>query len=230
MVIPGEELAAWVELARRRVCTLVMDEFYSHYIYGDGVTGPVSSAAFVEDVNEDPVVIVDGLTKNYRYPGWRVGWVIAPKSVIHTLTAAGSFLNGGPSKPIQRAAIEVLEPGRADQETDAVRVAFTRKRDLLVDRLKTLGVTFPGEPQGTFYAFGCVDDLPAPLNTGEGFMHEAFKHKVLTVPGEYFDVNPNRERAGRSPLTAFVRFSYGPPHDNVEAGLKRLAEMISASG
>ena len=60
-------------------------------------------------------------------------------------------------------------------------------------------------------------------------MHEAFKHKVLTVPGEYFDVNPNRERAGRSPLTAFVRFSYGPPRDNVEAGLERLAEMISAS-
>lgn len=230
VVIQGDELQRWVEMSRRRVCTLVMDEFYSHYIYGDGVAGPVSSAAFVEDVNEDPVVIVDGLTKNYRYPGWRVGWVIAPKSVIHALTAAGSFLDGGPSKPIQRAAIEVLAPGRADQETNAVRVAFTRKRDLLVDRLKALGVTFPGEPQGTFYAFGCVGNLPAPLNTGEGFMHEAFKHKVLTVPGEYFDVNPNRERAGRSPLTTFVRFSYGPPRDNVEAGLERLAKMISASG
>ena len=60
-------------------------------------------------------------------------------------------------------------------------------------------------------------------------MHEAFKHKVLTVPGEYFDVNPNREREGRSPLTEYVRFSYGPPIDNVRAGLDRLAEMVSAS-
>jgi aspartate/methionine/tyrosine aminotransferase len=65
--------------------------------------------------------------------------------------------------------------------------------------------------KGTFYAFGSVGNLPAPLNTGEGFMREAFKHRVLTVPGEYFDVNPNREREGRSPLTEYVRFSYGPP-------------------
>ena len=230
-VIQGTELAAWVDMARRRSCTLLMDEFYSHYIYGDpGNPGPVSSAAYVEDVDEDPVVIFDGLTKCFRYPGWRVGWVIAPKSIIRAFTAAGSFLDGGPSKPIQRAAIKVMEPNRADQETNAVRAAFTQKRDLLVDRLKALGVTFPGEPQGTFYAFGCVGNLPSPLNTGEGFMHEAFKHKVLTVPGEYFDVNPNRQRPGLSPLMAFVRFSYGPPRENVESGLERLAEMISSSG
>jgi len=33
---------------------------------------PVESAArYVEDVNSDPIVIFDGLTKNWRYPGWR---------------------------------------------------------------------------------------------------------------------------------------------------------------
>ena len=71
-------------------------------------------------------------------------------------------------------------------------------------------------------------DLPEPLNTGEGFMRAAFDYKVLTVPGEYFDVNPNRLREGRSPLTEYVRFSFGPPLDNVRAGLDRLAEMVKA--
>ena len=225
VVIQGDELAAWTDMARRRSVTLLMDEFYSHFIYG-GATQPVSSAAFVEDVNEDPVVIVDGLTKSFRYPGWRVGWVVAPKPVITALTAAGSFLDGGPCRPMQRAAIEVLQPGRADQETNALRKAFSEKRDLTVQRLTAMGVTFPCEPQGTFYAYGCVGGLPAPLNTGEGFMRAAFDYKVLSVPGEYFDVNPNREREGRSPLTEYVRFSYGPPIDNVRAGLDRLAEMV----
>src|SRR5262249_6023514 len=101
-VIRGAELGAWVEMARRRSCTLLMDEFYSHYVYGADQQGPVSSAAFVEDVERDPVVIVDGLTKCFRYPGWRVGWVVAPQKVIQALTAAGSFLDGGPSRPIQR--------------------------------------------------------------------------------------------------------------------------------
>ncbi|MCZ6835616.1 MAG: pyridoxal phosphate-dependent aminotransferase [Planctomycetota bacterium] len=228
VVIKGEELAAWVDMARRRNVTLLMDEFYSHYNY-DGSNTPVSSAEFVEDVNEDPVVIIDGLTKCFRYPGWRIGWVVAPTHVITALTAAGSFLDGGPCRPMQRPAMEVLQPDRADQETNALRKAFMEKRDLVVERLTAMGVTFPCEPQGTFYAYGYVGDLPAPLNTGLGFMKEAFKHRVLTVPGEYFDVNPNREREGQSPLTPYIRFSYGPPIDNVRAGLDRLAEMVKAA-
>ena len=49
--------------------------------------------------------------------------------------------------------------------------------------LKEVGVQFPSNAEGTFYAFGSIHKLPAPLNDGVAFMHEAFKHKVLTVPG-----------------------------------------------
>ena len=58
------------------------------------------------------------------------------------------------------------------------------------------------------------------------FMHEAFKHKVLTVPGEFFDVNPYRTRSGRSPLAGYVRFSFGPPMETLVGGLARLGEMV----
>jgi N-succinyldiaminopimelate aminotransferase len=45
-------------------------------------------------------VIFDGLTKNWRYPGWRVAWTLGPpKSVIDTIASAGSFLDGGGSRP-----------------------------------------------------------------------------------------------------------------------------------
>lgn len=229
VAIQGEELNAWVEMARRRRCTLLMDEFYSHYIFRNGAPGegPVSSAAHVDDVNEDPVVIIDGLTKCFRYPGWRMGWVVAPKPIIEALTAAGSFLDGGPCRPIQRAAIAVLEEKRADQETRAVREVFAKKQQVTVQKLKAMGVTFPAEPESTFYAWGCVENLPAPINHGVGFMREGFKHRVMTVPGEYFDVNPHRKRTGKSPLDGFVRFSFGPPMDNLTAGLDRLGEMVA---
>jgi aspartate/methionine/tyrosine aminotransferase len=58
-------------------------------------------------------------------------------------------------------------------------------------------------------------------------MHDAFKHKVLTVPGEFFDVNPGRVRGGRSPLAGFVRFSFGPPREVVERGVARIGEMVA---
>lgn len=229
VVMQGEELAAWVDLARRRRCTLLMDEFYSHYVFRDGQpgAGPVSAAAFVEDVNDDPVVLIDGLTKCFRYPGWRVGWVVAPKAIIQAMTAAGSFLDGGPCRPIQRAAIAVLEPARADQETRAVRTVFAEKQRITVEKLEAMGITFPARPEGTFYAWGDVSGLPAPISHGVGFMREGFKHRAMTVPGEYFDVNPHRARTGESSLSRFVRFSFGPPKDNLVAGLDRLAEMVA---
>ncbi len=235
VVVEGRDLAAWVAMARRRGCTLLMDEFYSHYVYRGGrpAEGPVSAAAHVEDVNRDPVVIFDGLTKCFRYPGWRVGWVVAPKDVIRTLTAAGSFLDGGPGRPIQRAAIAVLQPERADRETAAVRAHFADKHRMTVERLREAGVEFAveGAPvQGTFYAWGSVAGLPRPLNDGHSFMRKAFESRVLTVPGEFFDVNPGRLRKGPSPLAGFVRFSFGPPRPNLEAGLERLAAMIRSFG
>lgn len=231
VVIEGAELKAWVDMARRRNVTLLMDEFYSHFVFarGNPGPGPVSSASFVEDVNRDPVVIVDGLTKCFRYPGWRVGWVVGPKSVIETLTAAGSFVDGGPGRPIQRAALEVLAPDRADQETNALRKAFAAKQELTVRMLREIGVKFPAEPRGTFYAFGDISGLPSPFNTGMGFMHGGFKHQVLTVPGEFFDVNPGRAREGESPLRSFVRFSFGPPMGTLKGGLERLTAMVNAA-
>lgn len=226
--IHGDELAAWVELSRREGCTLLLDEFYSQYIWRGDRPGdsPVSAAKYVEDVDRDPVILFDGLTKNYRYPGWRIGWALGPPDAVRSMTAAGSFVDGGPPCAMQRAALQVLSPERADAETETVRRVFSQKRNLTIARLKESGVEFPRESEGTFYAFGSVSKLPPPLNDGYEFFQRALRSRVLTVPGEFFDVNPRKQRAGRSPLAQYVRFSFGPPLDNLRAGLERLAKMI----
>ena len=74
------------------------------------------SARYVDDVDEDPVVIMDGLTKNWRYPGWRTTWVVGPRSVIDAVTSSGSFLDGGGSRPPGR-------PGRIAPGPVGIRVA-----------------------------------------------------------------------------------------------------------
>ena len=51
---------------------------------GPGNLPTESAARYVEDVDRDPVVLFDGLTKNWRYPGWRVTWTVGPQSVIET--------------------------------------------------------------------------------------------------------------------------------------------------
>ncbi|HEX5720782.1 MAG TPA: aminotransferase class I/II-fold pyridoxal phosphate-dependent enzyme, partial [Thermoanaerobaculia bacterium] len=126
-LVSGYELAEWIDVGRELDCTLLIDEFYSHYVWdaGEGEPGPsVSAARYVEDVDLDPVVIVDGLTKNWRYPGWRVTWTLGPRSVIEAIESAGSFLDGGGSRPQQRAAVELMNPDLVTSESRAIREAF----------------------------------------------------------------------------------------------------------
>ncbi len=231
-VIQGEDLSELVRLGRAHSCTLFLDEFYSHFIYRNGgpAQGPVSAAAYVDDVDEDRVLLIDGLTKSFRYPGWRVGWTVGPRDMIDTLGRAASAIDGGPGRPIQRAALAVLEQGRADQETSALRSVFSAKRNLMIERLEAMGVRFAHPSDSTFYVWGCLDRLPEPLNDVETFFRRALESKVLTVPGRFFDVNPGRARTGPSPLAPWMRFSFGPPMENMRLGLDRLEAMVAAAG
>lgn len=227
-VIAGPELARWVETARKLDCATIFDEFYSHYVWnGDGA--PVSAAAFVEDVDKDPVILLDGLTKNWRYPGWRVCWIVGPKGMIDAASSAGSFLDGGGSRPLQRAAAELVTEKNAAAEAAALQSAFRAKRELMRAKLTEMGVILDGPGDGTFYCWGSVEKLPRPMNTGMGFFKKALEAKVIVVPGEFFDVNPGKRRAGRtSRFRSHVRFSFGPSEASVRKGLERLAALIAS--
>ncbi len=224
----GPELGAWVATARELDCTLLMDEFYSHYVWREG-RALMSAAEFVEDVDRDPVVIFDGLTKNWRYPGWRVTWTIGPKKAIEAVSSAGSFLDGGGSRPMQRAALEVLTAEHAQEEAVALRAAFRQKRDIMLDGLRSIGVRFEREPDGTFYAWGNLAGLPEGLRTGPELFRAALEHKVIVVPGQFFDVDPGQRRMGRpSRFGGYARFSFGPSVDVIERAVERLKRVVAA--
>jgi len=226
--VRGEELHAWCNTATELDCSLLLDEFYSRFVYGLGGDAPMESAArYVENVDRDPVVIFDGLTKNWRYPSWRVTWTVAPKHIIESITSAGSFLDGGGSRPMQRAAIPLMDVDLVRSETAAIQRTFARKRDIMMAGLKKIGVTLDLEPEGTFYVWGCIADLPEGINEGHGFFRAALERKVITVPGEFFDVNPGKRRAGRaSRFRHHVRFSFGPPEESLVKALERLEQMV----
>jgi N-succinyldiaminopimelate aminotransferase len=229
-LVQGEELSRWVDLARELDCAFLLDEFYSHYVW-TGVPGrlPVESAArYVEDVDRDPIVLFDGFTKNWRYPGWRMTWTVAPRPVIEAVASAGSFLDGGGTKPLQRAAIPLLRDELVRAETEAIHKAFGEKRRRMLAGLEAMGVRFDRAPDGTFYCWGNVLHLPPPLNEGMGFFREALKRKVIVVPGEFFDVNPGKRRARRtSRFRSYVRFSFGPSMGQIEKALVRLEALIA---
>ena len=89
-----------------------------------------------------------------------------------------------------------------------------------------MGIRFAHEPRGTFYCWASLADLPEPFCDAESFFWRALEHKVMTVPGQYFDINPGKMRKGPSPYKSWMRFSFGPPEDNMIMGLDRLEQML----
>ncbi|MGE0192268.1 MAG: pyridoxal phosphate-dependent aminotransferase [Planctomycetota bacterium] len=222
------DLARIVAAARRHGTLLVLDEFYGTYVYGeDGDDRSISGLEHVVDPDRDPVVIVDGLTKSLRHPGWRLAWMVGPPAVVEVVSRIGGAMDGGANAPLQRAALDALAPAAADAEARVVRAVFRAKRDRLVGGLEALGLRV-APARGAFYVFCDLSGLPAPLSDADAFFEAALAERVITVPGRLFDMDPAHARTGPSPLASWLRFSYGPPMSVVEEGLSRLSRVVAA--
>lgn len=229
-LIAGEELKAWVELAKSQNCLFIMDEFYSQYIYKQEVEnfdGMVSSAAYIEDVDQDPILIVDGLTKNWRYPGWRLCWTVGPKDLIKKITDTASFIDGGPSHPLQKAALPTLNVDFVKKNCKEMSEFFKEKLDYSIERLESMGIKIDNVSEGSFYIWANLENLPDPINDSAAFFEEGLKEKVIMVPGRFFDLNPGQKRdLTDSPYKSYCRISFGPEKEILSKGYDALERVI----
>lgn len=227
-VVANPELAEIQDICRERA-TLVSDEFYSGYNYTSNCDGStISAAENIIDVDEDDVLIIDGLTKRFRLPGWRVAWIIGPKEFIKAIGSCGSYLDGGTNVPFQEAAIPMLEPSLVQKEMVALQTHFRDKRDYVVGRLRKMGFVIRFVPDSTFYLWLNLEGLPGPISDGLNFFQACLEEKVIVVPGIFFDLNPARRRdLFDSPCHHFVRFSYGPRMDTLKMGCDGIERVLN---
>lgn len=226
-MVTNPELAEIQDMCRDRA-TLIMDEFYCGYNYTTDCDGTVISAADnIIDVNDDDVLIIDGMTKRFRLPGWRVAWIVGPKEFIDAIGSCGSYLDGGTNVPFQEAAVAMLEPNKVRAEMKALQTHFRMKRDYVVGRLEEMGFNLQYCPNSTFYLWLDLESLPSSINDGLNFFQACLQEKVIVVPGIFFDLNPSRRRdLFDSPCHHFVRISYGPRMEVLKAGMDGIERIV----
>ncbi|KZZ92338.1 Pyridoxal phosphate-dependent transferase, major domain protein [Ascosphaera apis ARSEF 7405] len=232
-VMSRKELSKIQDICRGRA-TLIFDEFYAGYNYTTHCDGSTTSAAQnIQDVNVDDVLIIDGLTKRFRLPGWRIAWILGPKEFIDALSSAGSYLDGGANVPFQEAAVHMLEPWLVRAEMRALQTHFRAKRDYVLGRLKDIGFIFKHVPESTFYIWLDLTSLDPPMpesaNVSDGlnFFHALLDEKTIVVPGIFFDLNPSKRRdLFDSPCHHFVRISYGPKMEVLKKGLDGIEKIV----
>ena len=146
-VYTREELKGLADvLAKYPEIIILSDEIYEHINYLDK---HVSIAEFPEIF--DRTVIVNGVSKGYAMTGWRLGWIAGPKWIADACNTLQGQYTSNPSSIAQKAA-EAAYTG--DQQCVAdMRVAFERRKNLVVKMAREIPGLKVNEPKGAFYVF-----------------------------------------------------------------------------
>ncbi len=225
-VYSREELKALAEvLERHPQVFIISDEIYEHINY----IGHHESIAQFESIR-DRVIIINGVSKAYAMTGWRIGWLAAPLWIAKACSKLQGQYTSGPNSVAQEAAR--MAYSGSQQCVEDMRVAFERRRNLIVRLMREIPGLEVREPQGAFYVFpkcssyfgkkfagGTVDgnELPARTigNALDLAMYLLEVGHVATVGGAAFGA-PD-----------CFRLSYATSDENIVEAVRRISAALA---
>ncbi len=215
-VYSKEELKALAEVIRRHDDLYVLaDEIYEHINY----VGRHESIAQFDGMKER-CIIVNGVSKAYAMTGWRIGYMAAPEWIIKGCNKLQGQYTSGPCSVSQKAAeaAYTLDQGCVE----GMRLAFERRRNLVVKLAKEIEGLEVNVPEGAFYLFpkcssffGKHTDGYVINNATDLAMYLLEVGHVATVSGDAFG-DPE-----------CIRFSYATSDDNLREAMRRIKETLA---
>ncbi len=206
-VLPDAVQDELADLAVRHDLLVYSDEIYDRLAYGDYRHRAMSALPGMRE----RTILLGGFSKAYAMTGWRIGYACAPREILEGLVKVHQYGIMSAPTTAQDAALAALQT--AEDDVEAMRVEYDRRRRLLVGGLNALGLeTF--EPRGAFYAF--------PRITSTGLDDETFVERLLTeehvaaVPGSAFGPSG----AGH------VRMCYATSYEKLEEALARIGRFV----
>lgn len=207
-VIAPEELAAIASWCDESGVRLISDEVYHGLTYPGA---PQTSCAW--STSRDAVV-VNSFSKYFAMTGWRLGWLLVPRSLQRTVDCLTGNFTICPPVLSQYAALAAFTP-ESIAEADGHLRHYGANRDRLLTGLRDIGIDRLAPTDGAFYVYADVSDF-----TGDSL---SFCEKLLAdtgvaiAPGVDFD--PDR---GKS----FVRLSFAGPTSDIDEALRRLGSWL----
>ena len=197
------ELEELIALAEQPKNGVLLDEAYEMFHSSKGVSG----IRYVKDLDNSNVFLAGACTKGLQCPGIRIGWIIASKKNVETLSNFSSFGMGGVSHPSQLYAVELLKPSRVAQARDAVERHYGMQRARYGEAFASMGLKVHTGDGGFYHWL----ELPEGLNAEE-LNRRLFKHGAAILKGFDCDMaRPHAKDPGYvSPYASFFRFSFGP--------------------
>ncbi len=196
-VMTKGDIKGVAEIADDHGIAVISDEIYEKIIYDEKHYSPGTYT--------DNSITINGFSKAYAMTGFRIGYVAAGPEITEEMLKVHQYNTACTSSISQKAALSALE-GPQDS-IDAMVKEFRRRRDLIVSRLRSMGISCIN-PKGAFYVFPLVK-FP------EVFVANALKKDVILVPGISCGIYGEDH----------VRLSYAASYEEIKEAMDRLEKI-----
>ncbi len=216
-VVPPDEYERILAVCRKHKVWLMGDECYSHFTYQPHKPYSIASASD----SKPNVVIIGSVSKTFAMTGWRIGYALAPESLIQALVKLQSQSTSNPTSIAQYAALEAM---RGPMDTVPVMLAeYARRRKRIVEGLNAIPGINCAMPGGAFYAFPNVAAHLANGSSGQALAKDTTelakllldKARVALVAGDAFGA------------PGYLRLSYATSIERIDEGLRRLERFFT---
>ena len=168
----------------------------------------------------DKVITVNGVAKGFAMTGWRIGYIGAPLEVAKACTKLQGQFTSGANSVAQKATIAALK--KNPSELMEMKHIFSKRKDLLISRLKEIDGLEVNEPMGAFYVFPEASSFfgksagDVKINNIDDFcMYLLGDALVATTPGDSFGCPKN------------FRISYATSEDQLEKAIERIKKSLA---
>lgn len=209
-VFTREELEWIAAFVQRHDLFVFTDEIYEYFIY----EGRHISPATLPGMRERTITI-SGYSKTFSITGWRVGYSVCDKKWAQAIAYFHDLVYVCAPAPLQIGVAEGICKLPESFYSEIAR-DYLRKRDLLCDTLKDVGLT-PSVPKGAYYVLADASTLPG-RNSKEKAMALLHATGVATVAGSAFYHGSGGEN--------LVRFCFAKNDRDLREACRRLRLLL----
>jgi aspartate aminotransferase len=201
-------------LERNPQIAVLTDDIYNKLVYGNARAVNVLQVA---PELRDRTVVINGASKAYAMTGLRLGWACGPSEIVAAMNRVQDSSTSNPSSLTQFAGVAAL---RGPQEpVEAMRQQFEKRRDLMVELVRSIPKMGCVAPDGAFYVLADArayvgGRIETDVKLAELLLDE---HGVATVPGSAFGA------------PGYLRLSFATSEAEIRRGLQRVAAFAQSA-
>jgi aspartate/methionine/tyrosine aminotransferase len=198
------------DFARKHGLWIVADEVYSRFFYD---RPRVTSFLEIMEPGEK-LIVTNTFSKNWSMTGWRVGWVVIPKSetVAQVYENLVQYNTSGVPAFLQYGCMTAISEG--DRYLESMVERCRQGREIVCDVLSEVPKVSLIRPRGAFYLFFRVE---GEQDSTAFALQMVDKANVGLAPGAAF--GPGGE--------GFMRICFAASHATLRTGVDRLAAALA---